>query len=280
MSGARLRVTVLGCGGSAGVPQIGGPDGRGDWGACDPADPRNRRTRSSIVLEAGVLEAGGQGRLLVDTGPDLRAQLLACAVPRIDALLFTHAHADHLVGLDEVRILNRILGAPMPAAMFAHTLDEIARRFDYVMQPRDDRWDRPGRPPVFARPVLDLRTVVSGQNITLAGHQITVFEQDHGFSRTLGLRCGAFAYSTDAVALDPAAMAILEGVDTWLVGCFQRGSHRTHANLDQVIAWADQLRPRRTILTHMGFDLDHGWLRANLPPGIEPAHDGMVIETG
>jgi phosphoribosyl 1,2-cyclic phosphate phosphodiesterase len=278
MSTAKLRVTVLGCGGSAGVPQIGGPDGRGDWGACDPAEPRNRRSRSSIILEPAP---GGQGgRLLVDTGPDLRAQLLACAVPRVDAILFTHAHADHLVGLDEVRILNRILGAPMPVALFAQTLEEIARRFDYVMQPRDDRWDRPGRPPVFARPVLDIRTVSPEAPFDLAGHHIVAFEQDHGFSRTLGFRCGDFAYCTDVATLDPTAMAILAGVDTWLVGCFQRASHRTHANVDQVIAWVEQIRPRRTILTHMGFDLDHGWLRAHLPAGIEPAHDGMAIEVG
>ena len=278
MSAARLRVTVLGCGGSAGVPQIGGADGRGDWGACDPAEPRNRRSRSSIVLETP--ESGQGGRLLVDTGPDLRAQLLANAIPRIDGILFTHAHADHLVGLDEVRILNRILGTPMPVALFAHTLEEIARRFDYVMQPRDDRWDRPGRPPVFARPVLDIRTITPGEPFRLAGHELVAFEQDHGFTHTLGFRCGDFAYCTDVVSLDASAMAILAGVDTWLVGCFQRASHRTHANVGQVIEWAGQLRPRRTVLTHMGFDLDHGWLRANLPPGIEPAHDGMVIEVG
>lgn len=260
-----MRVRILGCGGSAAVPQLGGADGRGDWGQCDPAEPRNRRTRSSILLEGD-----GEGtRLLVDTGPDLRAQLLANAIGRVDALLYTHAHADHLLGLDEVRILNRLMDAPMPTAMFAHTLEEITRRFDYAMKP----WTGGG----FFRPVLATQTLRPGEHVTLAGHRLQVFEQDHGYSTTLGFRCGDFAYSTDVAKLDDTAMDILAGVDTWLVGCFQRRAHTTHANVTQVLAWVKQLRPRRAILTHMGFDLDYHWLKQNLPEGVEPAHDGMVI---
>ena len=260
-----MRVTILGCGGSAGVPQLGGADGRGDWGQCDPAEPRNRRSRSSIVIEAD----DGQ-RLLVDTGPDMRSQLLAAGVPKVDAVLFTHAHADHITGLDDVRILNRLAGKPLPAYATQHTLDELQRRFDYAFKP----WT----PPQFFRPVLDPQPVVFGDVIKAAGLAVQVFEQDHGYIPTLGLRAGAFGYSTDVVVLNDAGFAALAGVDTWVVGCFQRHSHSTHANLARVLEWAARVRARRTVLTHMGSDLDWNWMQANLPPGVEPAADGLVLE--
>lgn len=259
-----LRVTVLGCGGSAGVPLIGGPDGRGDWGACDPNEPRNRRTRASIVLESE-----GQ-RLLVDTSPDLRAQLLACGIPRVDAILYTHSHADHITGLDEVRILNRIVGRPLEALGTAGTLGELERRFGYAF--------RPWRPPGFFRPVLTPRAAGPGETAVVAGLPIRLFEQDHGSTRTLGLRTGGFAYSTDVVALADAALDGLAGVHTWLVDCFQREPHSTHAHLELVLRWAARVAPARTVLTHMGIDMDWGWLAANLPTGVEPAYDGQILE--
>lgn len=260
-----IRVTLLGTGGSAGVPMIGGADGRGDWGACDPAEPRNRRTRASILIES---DSGGP--LLVDTAPDLREQLLACAVPRVEAVLFTHAHADHITGLDDVRILNRIIDRPLDAYGTEATLSELERRFDYAFQP----WQPPG----FFRPVLVTHAVEPGQTIEAAGLPVRLFDQDHGFSRSLGLRVGGFAYSTDAVELDEAAFAALEGVDTWALGCFQRAPHRTHAWLSRALAWAERLRPRRTVLTHMGPDLDWAYLQRTLPAGVEPGFDGMVLE--
>ena len=262
-----MRVTVLGCGGSAGVPQIGGEEGHGDWGACDPADPRNRRTRSSIVVQGD----DGQ-RLLVDTGPDLRTQLLAAGIPRIDAVLFTHEHADHITGLDDVRILNRIAGKPLPAYGTAHTLAELAQRFDYAF--------RPWKPPGFYRPVMEPRPFEFGDRIEAAGLTIDLFEQDHRVLKTSGLRVGPFGYSTDAVALDDAAFATLQGIDTWVVGCFQRTPHSTHAHVGRVIEWASRVAARRTILTHMGIDLDWTWLQRHLPAGMEPAVDGMVLEFG
>ena len=260
-----LRVTLLGTGGSAGVPMIGGVDGAGDWGECDAGEPRNIRTRSSILLECD------EGRLLVDTSPDMRTQLLACRVPGADAILYTHAHADHVTGLDDVRILNRIAGRPLDAFATQATLDELQRRFDYAF--RD--WQKPH----FFRPVMVPRAIAPGCTLRTAGMDVSVFDQDHGFVRTLGLRVGGFGYSTDAVTLDAAAMTALNGVDTWVVGCFQRHEpHRTHAWLDRVYEWTSMLKPRRTILTHMGVDMDYGWLLANLPPGIEPGYDGQCIE--
>ncbi len=256
---------MLGSGGSAGVPLIGGPDGRGDWGACDPNETRNRRMRAAIVIEGPRGEA-----LLIDTPPDLRTQLLACAIPRVDAILFTHAHADHITGLDEVRILNRIAGRPLPAYATEAVLAELARRFDYVFRP----WDGLG----FPRPVLKTEAVVPGETVRVAGMDVRLFDQDHGFTRTLGLRIGGFAYSTDVRDLDEAAFAALAGIDTWIVGCFQRpGPHVTHAHLEKVLGWVARLGPRRTILTHMGSDMDWAWLVRNLPPGVEPGYDGLVV---
>lgn len=246
------------------MPQIGGEDGAGWWGACDPANPRNHRTRSSILIEG----AGG-GRLLVDTGPDLRTQLLACRVPGVDAILFTHDHADHVMGLDEVRLLNRIIGRPLEAFGTERTLGILKQRFDYAFLPSTG--------PVFYRPAVEPVRLKAGDLVEIAGHQVQTFSQDHAVMETLGLRIGRFAYSTDLVRLPEQSLEFLQGLDTWVVGCFQRRPHKVHANLDQVLEWVRMLKPRRTVLTHMSPDLDHDWLTANLPPGIEPGHDGMVL---
>lgn len=261
-----LRVTLLGTGGSAGVPQIGGADGTGDWGACDPAEPRNRRTRSSIVVQEG----SGK-RLLVDTSPDMRAQLLACGIPAIDAIVYTHAHADHITGLDDVRILNRLIGRPIEAFATVPVLDELKRRFGYAFR----TWTGPG----FYRPALIECPVIAGSRIEIAGLEVGLFQQDHGMTTSLGLRIGGFGYSTDVVGLDDAAFEMLAGVDTWMVDCFLRkGQHNAHANLETALRWASRIGARRTILTHMGLEMDYGWLTANLPTGVEPGHDGLILD--
>ncbi|HBK07231.1 MAG TPA: MBL fold metallo-hydrolase [Acetobacteraceae bacterium] len=260
-----MKVTLLGTGGSAGVPMIGGADGSGDWGHCDPTEPRNRRTRSSIVVETPQHQ-----RLLVDTSPDLRTQLLDCRIPGVDAVLFTHAHADHITGIDDIRILNRIADRPLTAYATARTLDEITKRFGYAFRP----WD----PPHFYRPVLEAKPIEPGDVLDVAGLSVRLFNQNHGRVDTLGLRIGKFGYSTDVVALDEAAFAALDGVDTWVVDCFLRtDKHWTHANLPTVLGWVDRLRPRRTVLTHMGTDMDWAWMKANLPVGVEAGYDGMVL---
>ena len=260
-----MKVTILGCGGSAGVPMIGGADGSGDWGDCDPTEPRNRRSRSSIVVERT-----DNKRLLVDASPDLRNQIIDCRITGIDAVLFTHAHADHISGIDDIRILNRIANRPLEAFATPRTLEEISRRFAYAFKP----WD----PPHFYRPVLVGTPVEPGDTLKTAGLTVQLFNQNHGKIDTLGLRIGRFGYSTDVVRLDEPAMAALAGVDTWVVDCFLRGeAHWTHANLNYVLAWVDRLRPRRTVLTHMGTGMDWGWMAANLPAGVEAAYDGMVL---
>jgi phosphoribosyl 1,2-cyclic phosphate phosphodiesterase len=261
-----MKVTVLGCGASAGVPMVGGTDGAGDWGLCDPRETRNRRTRSSIVVESETGE-----RLLVDTSPDLREQLLNCRVPRIDSILYTHAHADHIAGIDDVRILNRIIQRPLQVLANQATLDEITRRFAYAFAP----WSGPG----FYRPVLASQRVEAGEIVETAGLSVRLFAQGHGRVQTLGLRIGGFGYSTDVVTLDEAAFAALKGVDTWLVDCFLRKeAHWTHAHLALVLEWVARVRPRRTVLTHMGTEMDWAWMQENLPDGVEAGYDGMVID--
>ena len=260
-----MRVTLLGCGGSAGVPQLGGEDGRGAWGACDPKEPRNRRSRTSAVVQNG----SGK-RLLIDAGPDLRAQFLACGIATIDAVAFTHAHADHVLGIDDLRSVNRLTGSALEAFGDASTLNMLAQRFDYAF--------RPPTPPGFYRPALRPRTVKVGQTVTMADIPVKLLSQDHRVMETLGLRMGHFAYSTDVVTLPEESLAGLEGLDTWVVGCFQHQPHPVHAHVAQVLEWVARLKPRRTVLTHMGLDMDFRQLRRSLPEGVEPAFDGMVLD--
>jgi phosphoribosyl 1,2-cyclic phosphate phosphodiesterase len=260
-----MKVTLLGVGGSAGLPQIGGADGRGDWGEVDPAEPRNRRTRPSIVIHGP-----DDQRILVDTGPDLRSQLTDCAIGRIDAVIYTHAHADHIAGLDEIRILNRILGAPMPAYATKTVWAELRQRFDYAFAPYNGGY--------FIRPVLVAHEVKPGEQIDISGVAVQSFTQDHGYGDTLGLRVGDFAYCTDVVRLNDVALAALAGVQTLVVDCFTLGpAHPTHAHLDQVLDWVAQLKPARTVLTHMGPNMDYRRLTECLPPGIAPGYDGQIL---
>ncbi|WP_192898690.1 MBL fold metallo-hydrolase [Crenalkalicoccus roseus] len=262
-----LRVILLGTGGSGGVPLLGGEGEAGEWGACDPGEPRNRRTRTSALVE------GPQGqRLLIDAGPDLRAQLLATRRARLDAILFTHAHADHILGIDDLRQVNRITGRALPAYGTRTTLSRLEDRFDYAFIEASS--------PFFFRPALEPRRVEYGERLEIAGLPVRVFRQDHGVMDTLGIRIGGFAYSTDVVALPEESMPFLENVDTWVVGCFQREPHKVHANLDQVLEWVARLRPRRTVLTHMSASMDYAALRRDLPEGVEPGYDGMVLEVG
>ena len=255
-----MRITMLGCGPSWGVPRIGD-----DWGACDPAEPRNRRRRVSILLE------DGGSALLIDTSPDLRQQLLDAEIRQVDAVLFTHAHADHLHGIDDLRSVNRMMQKALPIYADPKTLDEIRRRFGYVLTP-----PRPDAGALFYKPVLEA-TAITGP-FEVAGIAVTPFTQDHGFSQSLGFRFGRFAYSTDVIRLDEEAFAVLAGVETWIVDCIRREPHVTHSHLEQTLAWIARLKPRRAILTHMDESLDYDTLRRALPTGVEPGYDGLVIE--
>jgi len=255
-----MRVTVLGCGPSTGVPLIGG-----NWGRCDPGDPRNRRRRVSVLVEIGGVV------ILIDTSPDLREQLLDAGVTRIDAVVLTHAHADHLHGIDDLRSVNRLMQRAIPLYADARTSAEMGRRFDYVFEPVEE----PGR---FYKPTLLAHEIVGPFEIR--GISVLPFVQDHGFSTTLGLRIGGFAYSTDVTELDDSAFAVLQGVELWIVDCLRREPHPTHSHLAKTLAWIARVRPQRAVLTHMDQSLDYRELSAELPSGVEPGCDGLAIELG
>ena len=253
-----MRVTVLGCGASTGVPAIGP-----NWGQCDPTDPRNHRRRVSLLVETGNIA------ILIDTSPDLREQLIDARVRRLDAVLMTHAHADHLHGIDDLRQLNRIMKAVIPLWAEAHTMAQIRRRFGYALEP-------PPEPGQFYRPTLEAHEITGP--FTVRGVPIVPFTQNHGFSTTLGFRIGAMAYSTDVTELDEAAFATIAGVELWIVDCMRRAPHPTHSHLAKTLGWIERVRPRRAVLTHMDQSLDYCTLAAELPDGVEPGQDGLVID--
>jgi len=253
-----MKVTILGCGTSSGVPVVGL-----GWGACDPQEPRNRRRRASILVEEGG------SALIVDTSPDLREQLIDADVRRLDAVLYSHVHADHCHGIDDLRWICQAMRTPLPAYGRSDHLAELKTRFAYAFTPVDGDY--------FYKPVLDARPI-DVDPFQAGAIPVTPFIQDHGFSQTLGFRFGPIAYSTDVVDLDDAAFAALDGVEVWIVDCLQIDPHPTHANLDKVLTWVDRVQPRQTYLTHMNRDLDYQSLCRRLPDHIRPAHDGLTVE--
>lgn len=260
-----MRITILGCGGAGGVPMIGGR-----WGACDPENPRNRRRRASILVEEGGTA------VLVDTSPDLRQQLLDADVSRLDGVIYTHDHADHVHGIDELRALNRLQRQWIDLYADTGTLNGLRKRFSYVFEPERTV------PEEFAfyKPCLTPHEIAPAGVFTVGGLEIEPFDQDHGFMRTLGLRFADAAYTTDAVDLPPSAFAALTGLKLWIVGCLRYEPHPTHAHLDKVLDWIERVQPERAVLTHLGTDMDYEELAARLPQGVEPAYDGLVLEVG
>ena len=250
-----MRARILGSGTSSGVPRLGG-----DWGACDPAEPRNRRTRASLLVEHDGV------RVLVDTSPDMREQLLAAGVDRVDAIIWTHDHADHCHGIDDVRQIYHALGRPVPGYARAETLEVLKNRFAYVFAGRN------GYPATIAAALLP-------DVVTIGGLTIRTVDQPHGRISSAGLRFEAdgrnIGYATDFHELTPPMRALYTGLDVWIVDALRHAPHPTHPTVASVLGWVGELRPGATAFIHMDHSMDYRTEAAALPPGVQPGYDGQ-----
>jgi len=256
-----VRITILGSGSSGGIPVPGY-----GWGKCDPDNPKNYRLRPSILVQQGKTQ------VLIDTSPDLREQLLTADVKYLDGVIYTHTHADHLHGIDDIRGLNRAMNGPIEAYGMAESLKDIETRFGYVLQPLPETARK------YFKPTLNGNCVRLGDDILIGNLTFQTFDQDHGFSRTMGLRVGEIAYSTDVVNMPEESFKVIEGVDTWIIGVFTDSEHTTHVHVEKALGWIERIKPRRAILTHLGPSLDYQQLSNQLPDHVEAAYDGLVIE--
>lgn len=262
-----LRFTILGCGSSGGVPRpaLG-------WGVCDPNNPKNRRRRCSLLVERRNA-SGASTRVLVDTSPDLREQLLATEVDWIDGVLFTHEHADHTHGIDDLRGLFLYHRKRLDAYADAATSRVLNARFGYCF----------ATPPGSNYPpILNEHRIKPGQPIVVTGAAGAIdalpFAQDHGDIASIGFRFGGLAYSSDLRDLPPESLAALADLDLWIVDALRYRPHPSHFSVDEALDWIARLAPRRAILTNLHSDLDYTELRGRLPPNVEPAYDGLAIE--
>ncbi len=264
--GMTLRITILGCGASMGVPRIGN-----DWGACNPNNPKNRRRRCSILAEK--IGPGGVTSVVVDTSPDLREQFLSAGVKRVDGVIYTHDHADHTHGIDDLRILSYVQHKRMDVWADPRTLKLLKQRFDYCFE------TLPGSsyPPILSGHLIENLAPVT---ISGPGGDLTFqpFRQLHGDIDSLGLRVEGVAYSCDLNGLPEESLAHLRGLDLWILNTLRYTPHPSHLSLEKALGFIEQLRPRRAVLTHLHVEIDYDELAAKLPPNAVPAYDGMVLE--
>lgn len=255
-----MKVTMLGCGTSSGVPRIGG-----DWGECDHENPRNRRRRASLLVESGGFV------ILIDTGPDMRDQLLDADVQRLDAVLYTHDHADHAHGIDDLRQLFHLMGRPIDCYAMPATWTVLEKRFPYVFRGSD-----------FYPPTCIAHPLAAGALLSIGPLVVTPFRQNHGSIDSTGFRIeadgAAMAYSTDIKLLPDQSIAMVQGLDLWVVDALRRHPHPTHSHLHQTLGWIATHRPRRAVLTHLDQSMDYATLTAELPVGVVPGHDGLTMD--
>ena len=257
-------VTILGCGSSGGVPRLGGK-----WGACDPENPKNRRLRCSILIEQTAPE--GTTRVLIDTTPDMRAQLLSAEIGVLDAVIYTHSHADHVHGLDDLRMIVINMRKRLPVWADAATKADLLSRFSYVFE----------TPPGSSYPpILDMNEIIGPFTITGAGGGIdfTPFEVTHGSINALGFRIGDMAYLPDVSDIPDEAWGHLHNLKLWIIDALRYDPHSSHTHVEKTLGWIKLLKPEQSIITNMHVDLDYTTLQSELPPGVQPAFDMMTKE--
>ena len=261
-----LTFTILGCGSSAGVPRVGQ-----GWGACDPNNPKNRRRRCSLFVERSGAN-GAKTQVLVDMSPDLREQMLGLEINRLDAILLTHSHADHIHGIDEIRPLVIMAKRKIDLHMDAETAAIVRKNFSYIFE----------TPPGSQYPaLLNEHRIITYQTIKLNGLggpvEADPFQLEHGEIGSLGFRFGGVAYTPDLNAIPKESLAYLEGLELWIVDALRYTAHPSHFSLPETLSWIARLKPRRAVLTNLHTDLDFERLRKELPANVEPAFDGMTF---
>ena len=259
------RFTILGCGSSGGVPRIGM-----NWGACDPDNPKNRRRRCSALVER--IGRDGQTAVLIDSSPDLREQILSTRLMALDGVLYTHDHADHTLGIDDLRMVAFAMKKRVDVYFDAATGKSLRERFAYCFKtPAGSVYN----------PILNGFEIDGVSPVTIAGcgGMITAvpIPQIHGDIASLGYRFSKLAYCPDVSEIPEASIALLEGLDVWIVDALRTTPHESHFSIKQALHWVERLQPKRTILTHMTSELDYETLRRDLPAGVEPGYDGMVV---
>ena len=260
-----LTFTILGCGSSMGVPRpaLG-------WGACDPNNPKNRRRRTSFLVERR--QGAGVTRVMIDTSPDLREQLLDANVDWLDAVLFSHGHADHTHGIDDLRPLFVNRRRRLDCYLDEQTSNDVMGRFRYCFE----------KPPGSEYPpILTEHRIAAGQPLTIAGQggpiEVLPILQKHGEIPSLGFRFGSLAYCCDLVGFPDESLPALDGLDVWILDALRYTPHPSHFSLADALAWIERIKPGRAILTNLHSDLDYEALRGQLPPGVEPAYDGLQV---
>ncbi|WP_419914954.1 MBL fold metallo-hydrolase [Hoeflea sp.] len=262
------RFTVLGCGSSPGVPRI-----NGDWGACDPSNPKNRRLRASLLVE----QIDGDGRstvVVIDTGPDFRAQMIATAVTRLDAVIYSHPHADHLHGIDDLRGYVFAQRKRIPIHADRQTMQRLREGFLYCFEkPEGSNY-----PPIVDGHLIETTddpVIVNGEGGPIP---LLPFEQIHGDITSLGFRIGNVAYCSDVSGFPEDTIDKLQGLDVLMIDALQYKPHPSHLSLGEALEWIDRLKPRKAVLTHMHIPLDYETVARETPDHVEPAYDMMVIE--
>lgn len=263
---SRLRFTILGCGSSGGVPRIGNL-----WGECDPANPKNRRRRCSMLVER--VSPAGTTRVLIDTTPDMRQQLLDAGVGELDGVVYTHSHADHVHGIDDLRQVVFNMRRRLPVWADSDTESALLGRFAYAfVQPPDSNY----------KPICDLNAIRHEHAFEVSGAGGAIpfrpFRVEHGNIDALGFRIGGLAYLPDVSEIPEPAWAHLDDLDCWVLDALRRTPHPTHAHLSRALEWIARARPASAVLTNMHIDLDHDAVAAETPEHVRPAHDGMVLE--